>query len=347
MQPIPIRLPSGAKFDHLLPIAHERAIRGAAAANRPLLIRGEPGVGKSQIAYAAASLLQRPLKTFTINANTESQDLLWSFDAVARLAESQILPDKSSWYSNEKAEQDYRARIDLKRFVKPGPLWWAIDWETASNLDPDSRPQFVSDCEPGWKLEHGIVVLVDEIDKAESSVPNGLLEIFGARQLQPTGWSQPIVAKKETKAPLVIITTNEDRMLPTAFIRRCFVLEIKLLPCLDSDGNDIRGKAYDEFLDYFVKLGHAHFNGLLPEPVYLEAAKMLLKDRIAAIRSQETHKPGPAEYIDLLSAIQEWDSVDPPSETTKNQPKRTEEEFLELCEHLQEFVFRKNTRSVG
>ena len=196
-------------------------------------------------------------------------------------------------------------------------------------------------------MEHGIVVLVDEIDKAESSVPNGLLEIFGARQLQPTGWSQPIVAKKETKAPLVIITTNEDRMLPTAFIRRCFVLEIKLLPCLDSDGNDIRGKAYDEFLDYFVKLGQAHFNGWLPQPVYLEAAKMLLKDRIAAIRSQETHKPGPAEYIDLLSAIQEWDSVDPPGDATKNQPKRTEKEFLELCEHLQEFVFRKNTRSVG
>ena len=96
MQPIPIRVPSGAKFDHLLPIAHERAIRGAAAANRPLLIRGEPGVGKSQVAYAAASLLRRPLKTFTINANTESQDLLWSFDAVARLAESQILPKSNS-----------------------------------------------------------------------------------------------------------------------------------------------------------------------------------------------------------------------------------------------------------
>jgi hypothetical protein len=74
---------------------------------------------------------------------------------------------------------------------------------------------------------------------------------------------------------------------------------------------------------------------------------MLLKDRIAAIRSQETHKPGPAEYIDLLSAIQEWDSVDPPGDATRNPSKRTEKEFLELCEHLQEFVFRKNTRSVG
>jgi hypothetical protein len=346
MQSIPIQLPSGATFDHLLPIEHERAIRGAAAANRPLLIRGEPGVGKSQIAYAAASLLRRPLKTFTINANTESQDLLWSFDAVARLAESQILP-KSNSKSPDQAEQDYRDRIDVKKFLKPGPLWWAIDWDTASKLDPASSPQFVSNCKKEWKLEHGIVVLVDEIDKAESSVPNGLLEIFGARQLQPTGWSQPIVANKETKAPLVIITTNEDRMLPTAFIRRCFVLEIKLLPCLDSDGNDVRGTAYDDFLNYFVKLGKAHFNQSLPEPVYLEAAKMLLKDRIAAIRRQETHKPGPAEYIDLLSAIQEWDSVDPPGVNSKQKPKRTEKEFLELCEHLQEFVFRKNTRSLG
>jgi hypothetical protein len=346
MKSIPIRLPTGVAFDHLLSDEHQRAIIGAAAANRPLLIRGEPGVGKSQIAYAAASLLSRPLKTFTVNANTESQDLLWTFDAVARLAESQILP-KQNAKDPEQAEVNFRKRIEVKNFVKPGPLWWAIDWDSASKQDLASAPTFVSDCQKTWREQDGIVVLVDEIDKAESSVPNGLLEIFGARQLQPVGWSQPIVAKKDSRPPLVIITTNEDRMLPTAFIRRCFVLEIQLLPCVDHDGNPVQGEAYDAFINYFVKLAHAHFKDALPEIVYVETAKLLCVDRIAAIRGQETHKPGPAEYIDLLCAIQEWDSVDPSRPKGKRTPKRKESEFIELCKQLKEFVFKKNTRSIG
>jgi hypothetical protein len=346
MKSLPIRLPNGAEFDHLLSDEHQRAIIGAAAANRPLLIRGEPGVGKSQIAYAAASLLNRPLKTFTVNGNTESQDLLWSFDAVARLAESQILPKQNATDSEQSAE-NYRQRIDVKNFIKPGPLWWAIDWESAFAQDPASAPTLVSDSQATWHVEDGIVVLVDEIDKAESSVPNGLLEIFGARQLQPTGWSQPIVPQKESKPPLVIITTNEDRMLPTAFIRRCFVLEIELLPCVDRIGGPVQGEAYDAFINYFVKLAHAHFRTTLPEFVYVETAKLLFQDRVTAIRGQDTHKPGPAEYIDLLCAVQEWDSVDPARQAADKKTKRTESEYLELCNQLQQFVFRKNTRSIG
>jgi len=346
MKSIPIRLPNGVVFDHLLSDEHQRAIIGAAAANRPLLIRGEPGVGKSQIAYAAASLLGRPLKTFTINANTESQDLLWTFDAVARLAESQILP-KQNAKDPEQAEENYRQRIEVKNFIKPGPLWWAIDWDSASKRDAASAPTFASDCQNTWREQDGIVVLVDEIDKAESSVPNGLLEIFGARQLQPAGWSQPIVAKKDSRPPLVIITTNEDRMLPTAFIRRCFVLEIELMPCVDRVGGPVQGEAYDEFINYFVKLAQAHFKKTLPELVYRKTAELLFQDRITAIRGQETHKPGPAEYIDLLFAIREWDLVDPSRRSSKGKSKRTEGEYLELCNQLQQFVFRKNTRSIG
>lgn len=388
MKHLPIQLPSGAAFYHLLPPDHERAIRAAAAANRPLLVRGEPGLGKSQLAYAAASLLGRKLISYTISASTEAQDLLWSFDAVKRLAEAQVAahtlrivgeseesdddlkkpddlnPDhkaKDPWFE---AEAKLRERIDVRKFVLPGPLWWAIDWKTASDANCERlapSPVPVSDSANDWKSEYGLVILIDEIDKAESSVPNGLLEVFGARQLQPPGWPEPIVSKPNTKSPLVIITTNEERMLPTAFIRRCFVLELDLIPCVDSQGNPVRDADKDRFIEYFVALGKAHFDGKapddgkdailkdkLPESLYREAAEMLFEDRCEASRSQAIWKPGPAEYVDLLCAVKEWEGdIDvekdsKPSRARSRRTKRSAKEYKELCQSLRRFALKKN-----
>lgn len=349
MTPVPIRLPNGTSFDHLLDDEHELAIQGAAAANRPLLVRGEPGLGKSQLAYAAASLLGRKFISFTISATTESQDLLWSFDAVKRLAESQVAANtfKVSAEPNaaETAESKLREAIDVKKFVYPGPLWWAIDWKSANDANRDGlapEPTWVSTKEDSWTADQGLVILIDEIDKAESSVPNGLLEVFGTRQLQPLGWSTPIVSKTNVKSPLVIITTNEERMLPTAFIRRCFVLELELLPCVES-GTIVQGEKRQKFLDYFVKLGQAHFKKTIPKEIYLKTAEMLLEDRAQAFKNQDVHKPGPAEYIDLLCALSAWDSVG----LTKNKTiERSNEDLLKLCEKLEKFVFRKNSRAL-
>jgi len=364
MKQLPIRLPNGAVFNHLLHPEHEKAIRGAAAANRPLLVRGEPGLGKSQLAYAAASLLCRKLISYTISASTEAQDLLWSFDAVKRLAESQVaahtlrlsidLPPSSRTSAQEllaDAEKRMRESIDVKKFVLPGPLWWAIDWESANLANRDRlapSPAAVSETARDWKPEHGMVILIDEIDKAESSVPNGLLEIFGARQLQPPGYPDPIVPKTNTKSPLVIITTNEERMLPTAFIRRCFVLELELLPCFDDQGNKVSGGKKDAFIDYFVALGNAHFDNQLPKTLYKEAAEMLFEDRCEAIRAQAIWKPGPAEYVDLLCAVKEWEgdidvTNDSPPPRVKARPaKRSAKEYKDLCESLRRFALKKN-----
>jgi hypothetical protein len=187
------------------------------------------------------------------------------------------------------------------------------------------------------------VILIDEIDKAESSVPNGLLEVFGARQLQPLGWSKPIVSKPNTKSPLVMITTNEERMLPTAFLRRCFVLELELLPCVEPLGGVVQGEKRKKFLDYFVELGKAHFKKHFPVEVYEKTAEMLLEDRAQAFANQDVHKPGPAEYIDLLCALQAWDSV---GLTKTKSTERSTEDLLALCGKLEKFVFRKNSRSL-
>ena len=354
MLPVPILLPNGTSFDHLLDEEHQLAIQGAAAANRPLLVRGEPGLGKSQLAYAAASLLGRKFISFTISATTESQDLLWTFDAVQRLAESQVAANtlRGSNESNNESnpaqspEAKLREAIDVKKFIHPGPLWWAIDWDSANHANRDglaSAPTWVSTKKDSWTPDQGLVILIDEIDKAESSVPNGLLEVFGARQLQPLGWSKPIVSKPNTKSPLVMITTNEERMLPTAFLRRCFVLELELLPCVDSLGGEVQGEKRQKFLDYFVELGKAHFKETLPLKVYEKTAEMLLEDRAQAFANQDVHKPGPAEYIDLLCALQGWDSV---GLTKTKSTERSTEDLLALCGKLEKFVFRKNSRAL-
>jgi hypothetical protein len=353
MKPTPIELPSGAKFDHLLDPVHEQAIRGASAANRPLLVRGEPGLGKSQLAYAAASLLGRRLISHTITANTEPQDLLWSFDAVRRLAESQVAAH-SLRFEGADAEKELRQKIDVKNFVLPGPLWWAIDWGSANTANQDGLapvPIAVSDSAKNWSEPDGIVILIDEIDKAESSVPNGLLEVFGARQIQPQGWSKPIVSKPGSRNPLVIITTNEERMLPTAFIRRCFVLELELLPCVDNQGNPVRDEDMDAFLDYFITLGKAHFQKELPDIVYKTAAHMLFEDRCEAISKSAIWRPGPAEYVDLLCAVKEWDgeskgsSTTPTPKSNAKRPKKTKDEYIELCDILRRFTLRKNVQT--
>ena len=104
---------SSKNFVHLLEDKDEWAIK---AANRPLLVRGEPGIGKTQLARAAAADLKRPLVSLTVDANTESRELMWSFDAVQRLAEAQVA---SATTTDEAELQD---RIAVKTFVRPGPI---------------------------------------------------------------------------------------------------------------------------------------------------------------------------------------------------------------------------------
>ena len=81
---------SGERITHVLEDREHWAVKGAMAANRPLLVRGEPGIGKTQLAWAIATKMNRPLVSLTLDSNTEARDLLWTFDAVQRLAEAQV-----------------------------------------------------------------------------------------------------------------------------------------------------------------------------------------------------------------------------------------------------------------
>jgi MoxR-like ATPase len=261
-----------------------RALNATLAARRPLLVRGEPGVGKTQLARAAAAkeVLNCPVVSYVVDSSTESRDLLWTFDAVKRLAEAQISG------ALKETEEQVQARLDPERFYHPGPLWWAFDWQNAmeqAGIVGDATPAIPE----GWKPGNGCVVLIDEIDKAESDVPNGLLEALGAGVFHPRGRREQIGIQGET--PLVVITTNEERVLPDAFVRRCLVLDMAL------------PTSAEKLTELLVERGRAHFGELTNDDVLQSGAEMLVKDRHAA---RGTPIPGQAEYLDLIRVVAEF-----------------------------------------
>lgn len=308
---------------HIFEITSIYAVNAAIASGRPLLIRGEPGVGKSQLARAAAKWLQRVFIPFTVDIRTEAQDLLWHFDSVQRLAEAQIagaLTLRSGARSQPILEQHkdaIRAEMAISKFVHPGPLWWAFDWDNAKRQAEKAHsptPPKEDDAESG----NGSVLLIDEIDKAEADVPNGLLEALGAGQFTPTGQLTPVVARQPY--PLIVITTNEERALPDAFLRRCMVLNMEL----PAERNTLIG--------LLVKRGATHFPEVTLD-VRQRAAEQLHQDRAEAARQGRRPLPGQAEYMDLLRALHNQRRNDPSAQ-------------IDLLDRIKDFALRKYSATV-
>jgi len=289
------------------------AIQAALAARRPLLVRGEPGTGKSQLARAAAAHLKCPLVSCTVDGQTESRELLWSVDSVARLAAAQLAAVVATRRSgvgdaDSAARPDPSARtaigslddlgdlgdlgdlddLDERRYLRPGPLWWAFDWQSAKDIAQTARVQVPTPPMPaGWDASQRVVVLIDEIDKADSSVPNGLLEALGSGHFSAPAMPDRITMKGQV--PLVIVSTNEERALPDAFLRRCLVLRLEL------------PEAAVELADFLITRGAAHFPAC--EPEVLRAAAEAIAAGRADARKERQSPPGQAEYLDLLRAV--------------------------------------------
>ena len=284
----PISLPACGTWPesvHLFDQQSADAVLAALAAERPLLVRGEPGAGKSQLARAAAQALGRLFVSTVVHSRSEAQDLQWEYDAVARLGEAQVLASVPS-------ELTPQERLDPRRFLIPGPLWWAFDWQSAQeqvtrySLCKANLP----DAPKGWQPEQGSVLLIDEIDKAEADLPNSLLETLGNGAF-PVPWlKDPVGLCAGVPPPLVVITTNEERELPAAFLRRCLVLNLQL----PSDPK--------ELVDCLVKRGGEHFGTDCFESVRVLVAEQLVKDRTKA-RELGRPAPGQAEYLDILRAL--------------------------------------------
>ncbi len=171
----------------------------------------------------------------------------------------------------------------MENFIVPGCLWWALNWESAKEQAIRSRHEKPVQFDPGCRPENGVVLLIDEIDKADTDVPNGLLEALGSSRFHPQGLDQPVECQSENR-PLVIITTNEERTLPDAFLRRCLSLHL---------GFPADEPAQKRFL---VARGLKNFADL-DEAVIDQAADMLLEDRRAASNVNRFPLPGQAFLI--------------------------------------------------
>jgi len=156
------------------------AVNAAVALERPLLVKGEPGTGKTVLAHEIAAALDRPLIQWHVKSTTKAQQGLYEYDAVARLRDSQL--------------GDERVH-DIKNYISQGKLWEA----------------FTSDQKP--------VLLIDEIDKADIEFPNDLLLELDRMEFHVYETKETIVAHNR---PIVVITSNNEKELPDAFLRRCF-----------------------------------------------------------------------------------------------------------------------------
>lgn len=287
------------------------ALRTAVAAGRPLLIRGEPGIGKSQIARVVAEVMEVPFLPFVVNSTCECNDLLFTYDAVSRLAQAQLTG------AGGVKPRSWKRDLAERRFVRPQVLWWAIHWEDAAKQRDqyyDPSQILVPHRPAGWEPGSGAVVLIDEIDKADSDLPNGLLE-----SLSNTGFQLPqggvgVALPKGHLPPLIVITTNEERELPAAFLRRCVILNLSF------------PEKRPEQEDFLVQRGRAHFQADISTEVLEAAARQILGDREEVPIGQP--RPGAAEYLDLLRALKELASEIPAQ--------------LELLDKIAPFVVRKH-----
>jgi len=156
------------------------AVNAALTLQRPLLIKGEPGTGKTMLAEEVARALDRPLLQWHVKSTTKAQQGLYEYDAVSRLRDSQL--------GDEKVR-------DIRNYIVQGTLWQAFE------------------------AEQPVVVLIDEIDKADIEFPNDLLRELDRMEFHVYETRQTVTARHR---PLVIITSNNEKDLPDAFLRRCF-----------------------------------------------------------------------------------------------------------------------------
>ncbi|MEM6512145.1 MAG: MoxR family ATPase [Pseudomonadota bacterium] len=248
------------------------AVNASVTLERPILVKGEPGTGKTQLAVEVAESLGMPLFEWHIKSTTKAQQGLYEYDAVARLRDSQLGDDKVH---------------DIANYIRHGKIWEA----------------FESDKQP--------VLLIDEIDKADIEFPNDLLQELDRMEFFVYETGEIVRARQR---PVIVITSNNEKELPDAFLRRCFFHFIKF-PDRDTMASivgvhfpDLKKDLLSEALNAFYALRDVP--GLKKKPStseLLDWIKLLLAEDIPpeALASKDKRKIIPPMYGALLKNEQD------------------------------------------
>lgn len=222
------------------------AVNAAVTLERPLLVKGEPGTGKTELARQVAASLGLPIIEWNVKSTTRAQQGLYEYDAVSRLRDSQLS----------------EARVhDIGNYIRKGKLWQAFE--------ADAK----------------VVLLIDEIDKADIEFPNDLLQELDRMEFHVYETGETIVARHR---PVVIITSNNEKELPDAFLRRCFFHYIrfpdaetlKRIVAVHHPG--LKPRLLDEALTQFLELREAP--GLKKKPStseFLDWLKLILAEDLS------------------------------------------------------------------
>jgi MoxR-like ATPase len=248
------------------------AVNAAIALERPLLIKGEPGTGKTMLAIEVARALGRPLVQWHVKSTSKAQQGLYEYDAVSRLRDSQL--------------GDSRVQ-DIANYIKRGPLWEAFQSDVPS------------------------VVLIDEVDKADIEFPNDLLRELDRMEFYVYETQQLVQARHR---PTIIITSNNEKELPDAFLRRCFFHYIRfpdketMERIVDVHYPAIKRTLLKEALEAFFEIREVP--GLKKKPStseLLDWLKLLMAEDIPpdVLRSRDQHKIVPPLHGALLKNEQD------------------------------------------
>ena len=248
------------------------AVNAAVILERPILIKGEPGTGKTQLAIEVAKSLGKPLYEWHIKSTTKAQQGLYEYDAVARLRDSQLGDDRVH---------------DISNYIVHGKIWEAFEC--------DEQP----------------VLLIDEIDKADIEFPNDLLLELDRMEFFVYETKQLIKAKQR---PIIVITSNNEKELPDAFLRRCFFHYIKfpdkdtMQKIVDVHYPKLKKSLLAEALNAFYKVRDVP--GLKKKPStseLLDWIKLLLAEDVPleALQAKDSRSAIPPLYGALLKNEQD------------------------------------------